>query len=1137
MAVNKSIFLSHSKHDESEVKRIQQWLVEIQLNPWVSFDNIHRQDYTAEISQAIRSSDFFLLILSHSSIESLNVLNEISLALQNEKKIFVYQIHDIGKLPPGPDLDLARVQRVLKFKFPTDDLERLAKIILNEAGLSSFEISKCISTAIHAREEIAIRAKVQHQKNLNDWIEEYLDARWQDGKHRPISLLDKEILAIRAKQLGLSTLEIEEARSAKRNKAGFTRVWLDAMRKPVLSNYQLIALEDKRFNCRISKREVLEYIQSECVVPGIADDGTNDGFSPAPNIEWLTKSLLKRKSELGCIETQPDRRSNLGIYIEDELAVVQHLDTPTLLTTEPTSAKRDIKHISTSGHRDSARILSSQALRHVVHASSQIDTAKDNKTPKDETLDVNHTGIQPSESSALGVDSASMVASDSLAPIEQTIDDHAFPKEIESKNRNEAVETSTAYLQQLDSNATTKPEPKLKSTPKSLSLSRVFQFSEQTVVLVEHKGNRKTNKLVVHRIEERDNHYAVIGKGVRHDRNELVIDRTLSHVEISDLHAKIYRDGTRDYIKISFLRKSKDYRVLSRFVKSLDIPVHDAKASTPANSHALKPDSPLETASNWPAMHPHTHSRSSSSQTLGESRAEEVATGNELWNRKASGQDGKGGFKRLELRDGFLLITEVYLGIHINKLSVKRIDVDETGFTFYGTGIGTSLSRIRTTKPFTKFIGPSSMPCLKRDNSKDKLTVYLIQDGFKTLVIAQVDSSLGSYPSLLEFLQLPTAPIGSTSILEEFDTSDKVASSRVDTSSCSWEWLGEPHRRNAVMLGKVIREQEEQAAVLEDLARFNLSKCIDQSFSREFVGLNISSPLRFGSDLSGDKSVRSAMIAHGLGKNKNLRPLFWYNDSSFSERRGVLVLNCGISLHSQLRRPILFSFASHNSRLSDNINITADDYALKIAISGYNAKTTLFERSSYSFNPPKGMAPAISTALKSFIPQMDANALSLTRLRLSLAKELRIAIPDEPLTLGLQWRAYSPIDQRLVLDKYARDLLVLAGLSEPIDDHIILSLTSSSPGPNSVIVVTCHGLFAVQKKSSLSAMGKFFDWPSLQSFDYCSPSNGIHFFQINQRPKAFTIRWSNPYGLKEKLVAIARFVMSLKARLQPIPFL
>ena len=102
MAVPQEAFLSHSSQDHEFVTRLADELRRHGVPVWYSQTNVlGAQQWHDEIGAALRSCDWFLLVLSPHSVESMWVKRELLFALQQER--FADRIVPILLQPCGFD--------------------------------------------------------------------------------------------------------------------------------------------------------------------------------------------------------------------------------------------------------------------------------------------------------------------------------------------------------------------------------------------------------------------------------------------------------------------------------------------------------------------------------------------------------------------------------------------------------------------------------------------------------------------------------------------------------------------------------------------------------------------------------------------------------------------------------------------------------------------------------------------------------------------------------------------------------------------------------------------------------------------------------------------------------------------------
>jgi hypothetical protein len=94
--INKSIFISHSHDDSNKANEICSILEEQGISCWIASRDIRPGfDYNAEIVDAIENAKAVILVLSQNSNISEHVNNEISLAMDNKKRVIPIRIEDV----------------------------------------------------------------------------------------------------------------------------------------------------------------------------------------------------------------------------------------------------------------------------------------------------------------------------------------------------------------------------------------------------------------------------------------------------------------------------------------------------------------------------------------------------------------------------------------------------------------------------------------------------------------------------------------------------------------------------------------------------------------------------------------------------------------------------------------------------------------------------------------------------------------------------------------------------------------------------------------------------------------------------------------------------------------------------------
>lgn len=305
MDINKSIFISHSKHNETEVKHVIDWLEELGLKTWASFEDIHDQNFLKQISTAITRQDYFLLVLSNESISSGNVKNEIFKAHHYKKKIFIYALEDVS-YPEEIDLILLPIQRIDKFKFPKDHLSRLAKIILNESSARPSEVERHVSNCLANFNAKTEQTRLNYLANIRTWTDEYLNSRWENGKFKsePSKICSEELKDLAAK-LGLKNEDTLKVQRTKRDKRKFLKFLNSACQQKSITIRSLKTLEKRRYQLGVSKKEVKESISKRKIVPLIITHDQPSALSgDRLDIAWIIECLQHKRAS---IQEYPNR--------------------------------------------------------------------------------------------------------------------------------------------------------------------------------------------------------------------------------------------------------------------------------------------------------------------------------------------------------------------------------------------------------------------------------------------------------------------------------------------------------------------------------------------------------------------------------------------------------------------------------------------------------------------------------------------------------------------------------------------------------------------------------------------------------------------------------------------------------------
>ena len=111
------IFISYSRKDSREADELVSRLKEAGISVWIDKHGIiGAEEWATEIVEGIHACSTFLLLLSTNSVQSENVLKELSLANETRKRILPVDIHPT-ELPTSFMYPLAGLQRVALSEF------------------------------------------------------------------------------------------------------------------------------------------------------------------------------------------------------------------------------------------------------------------------------------------------------------------------------------------------------------------------------------------------------------------------------------------------------------------------------------------------------------------------------------------------------------------------------------------------------------------------------------------------------------------------------------------------------------------------------------------------------------------------------------------------------------------------------------------------------------------------------------------------------------------------------------------------------------------------------------------------------------------------------------------------------------
>lgn len=105
------IFISYSSQDREKAEMLTELLISAGLSVWIDHSALEvSTSWSAEIVDAISSCTAFIVLLSPNSVESHNVIKEVSLASEKRKKILPLDLEPIA-IPRELEYQLAGIQR------------------------------------------------------------------------------------------------------------------------------------------------------------------------------------------------------------------------------------------------------------------------------------------------------------------------------------------------------------------------------------------------------------------------------------------------------------------------------------------------------------------------------------------------------------------------------------------------------------------------------------------------------------------------------------------------------------------------------------------------------------------------------------------------------------------------------------------------------------------------------------------------------------------------------------------------------------------------------------------------------------------------------------------------------------------
>jgi hypothetical protein len=551
MDLDSKIFLSHSKHDEEDVKHLRDWLVDLGLNSFVTFDNIRRLEFWKLLAKELRASACLLLIMTRNSLESTNVHKEIILADKYKKKIFIYQIEEVAEFPEEVDAILTPIQRIESYKHGTaEGLKRLAEMLLVEAGLGDDEIKEKIDGANVTSQEKQRKAKFELQSNLERWKDEYLDYKW-NGKHLKGVLAGIEIEHLHdlASQLGLSRAETKKLQVlGKRDRKKFMDLLNGTLNKTDIRAKDIFTLEDRRIKYEVSRKEVREVVEKRSKIPHYSLDKIDAGSHSYRNIDWLLESLSKKKKEL---EQSAHNRLRASADAPRK--------EPEQLSTAQKSDSKNASKVSTPSITDQAAVQSIQAS----NDNDQEVTVQAAKTRKGKDAETHQ---------------------------------HKPRRDQDNKDY-EAIDSTL--------NSGTRPsKPRLRRLPSKPRLRRFFNCNDQFLVVSEIFLGNEIKRLDVTHIERTDNFFIFDGRivpsatkigassaiirSINEQNTQIKTTREFTQIIVSEFTIKFVQEGFESYVVASVDPVKDNYARFIAFLEGVGIPVSKVEAQQHLEHPAVK---------------------------------------------------------------------------------------------------------------------------------------------------------------------------------------------------------------------------------------------------------------------------------------------------------------------------------------------------------------------------------------------------------------------------------------------------------------------------------------------------------------------------------------------------------------------
>lgn len=299
------VFISYSSMDKKIAYRTRDFLIHNDVQCWMAPDSIPiGSDYASSIPKAIKTCDFFLLILSKNAQESTWVIKELEMAISQNKNVIPLQI-DHEDLNDKFTFTLTNVQRIEAYR----DIETSYATMLSHIKAPHGEVSA--KDIFRSLVEKLYQAVTDYRLGKSE--KEMIDALY--SMHDPVSDMDEfsvrylsshPKLSSRAKSIvdlynsfanyfnKYISFPVEERRSAEarryaqladKNMALLTNKLTDAL------NY--VNMDPNRLNAQKEFRRLLEAVYNKVTAFRLAESGSTEKTDALCSIEGPVFDMCK----------------------------------------------------------------------------------------------------------------------------------------------------------------------------------------------------------------------------------------------------------------------------------------------------------------------------------------------------------------------------------------------------------------------------------------------------------------------------------------------------------------------------------------------------------------------------------------------------------------------------------------------------------------------------------------------------------------------------------------------------------------------------------------------------------------------------------------------------------------------------